>query len=165
MLATNVERIMSQPVVGVSPAMPASEALELAQEHRIHHLAVVEHGHAIGMVCTCNLEDSEPLASVRASMRCPPLSTGCLASAEEALQLMNRHQVGSLLVLNDRKLVGIVTRRDLQQSGLAMFEDPRGFCSCCGSLAHLRAHVTGALCADCADRSRASQVYEHGGGD
>jgi CBS-domain-containing membrane protein len=146
--------------------MPAALALELAYQHRVHHLPVVVHEAAIGMVCTCDLQDAKPTDSVSSTMRSPPLSTSPDTLGDEALTLMNTHRVGSLLITEAGRILGIVTRKDLSIAGVAMFEDPRGFCSCCGSIAHLKEHATGALCADCFGRSTSSEgQLDHGGGD
>lgn len=165
MIAEPIQRIMSTPIVSVTPAMHASDALELAYEHKVHHLPVVEHGNAVGIVCTCDLEEAPPTAQVNSSMRSPPISTHPAALADEALELMNTHRVGSLIVVEGEHLVGIVTRQDLMRSGASMFEDPRGFCSCCGSIAHLRPHATGALCNECWSRSSGEFQLDQGGGD
>lgn len=165
MTAVPIERIMSTPVVSVTPAMHASDALELAYEHRVHHLPVVDHGRAVGIVCTCDLEDVAPTTQVFSSMRSPPISMHPRALAPDALDLMNTHRIGSLVVVDGERLLGIVTRQDLLKSGTPMFEDPRGFCSCCGSIAHLRPHATGALCSECWGRSGGEHQLDHGGGD
>lgn len=159
-----VQQLMSTPVIGVSPVMLVSDALELALQHELHHLPVINRGNALGMVCTCDLEVANPSATVSDSMRCPPASVGLETSGTDALKLMNSRRVGSLLVLEGERPVGIVTRRDLQESGLPM-SDPRGHCSCCSDIAHLRPHVTGALCAECWDRSRPGAPVDLGGGD
>jgi hypothetical protein len=84
----------------------------------------------------------------------------------DALNIMNSHRVGSLVVTDQSRVLGIVTRRDLERAGLPVRDDARGHCSCCGSLGHLREHPTGALCTDCLDRSRMSQSEaDLGGGD
>jgi len=160
-----VEELMSAPVLSVSPAMLAADALDLARQHRLHHLPVVERGNAIGVVCTCDLELAQTSATVSASMHCPPASIWPKTSGAEALEVMNSGRVGSLLVLEGERLVGILTRRDLQTSGIPMHDDPRGYCSCCGGIAHLRPHVTGALCSECLARSQPGASLDHGGGD
>jgi len=160
-----VASIMSVPTVCITPAMRASEALSLAHEHKIHHLPVVEEGIAVGLVCTCDLEDAAPNDTVSASMRHPPIATRPDATWKEALELMNARGVGSLLVVASGELLGVVTRKDEERAGVPMRDDPRGYCSCCGDLEHLRPHPTGALCVDCFDRSKAGAVFDTGGGD
>lgn len=165
MASVRVETLMSKPVVAVTQSMEAAEALELAIQHRVHHLPVVEGDVAVGIVCTCDLEESRPTGSVGLVMKKPALSVVASTLGSEALEIMNAHRVGSLIVLQGDKVMGIVTRRDLARGGLPVMSDPRGHCSCCGSLSHLREHVTGALCADCLSRSRLHDEGEIGGGD
>jgi CBS domain-containing protein len=52
------------------------------------------------------------------------LSIGPQASSLDAAILMNSHKVGSLLVMADRTVVGIITERDLLQRVLAERRDP-----------------------------------------
>lgn len=47
------------------------------------------------------------------------------AVVSEAVQLMNDYKVGSLLVLSEGQLVGIITERDLLQRVLAPCRDPQ----------------------------------------
>lgn len=160
-----VASIMSVPTVCITPAMRASEALGLAHEHRIHHLPVVEEGIAVGVVCTCDLESVAPDDSVSTCMRHPPITTRPDSTWQEALDLMNTRRVGSLLVVSGGHLLGVVTRKDEERAGVEMRDDPRGYCSCCGELEHLRPHATGALCVECMDRARSNAVFDTGGGD
>lgn len=46
------------------------------------------------------------------------------ASALDAAMLMNSHKVGSLLVMDDQTVVGIITERDLLERVLAGRRDP-----------------------------------------
>jgi signal-transduction protein with cAMP-binding, CBS, and nucleotidyltransferase domain len=52
------------------------------------------------------------------------LSTGLRQSALEAAQLMNRHKIGSLLVMEEQTVVGIITERDLLERVLVTRRDP-----------------------------------------
>jgi CBS-domain-containing membrane protein len=128
-------------------------------------MPVIERGILVGVVCTCDLERVPPNLSVSATLHGPPIVTHPQASSQEALGLMNTHRVGSLMVVEDRRILGIVTRQDLDQAGVPMHDDPRGYCSCCGEFEHLREHATGTLCIECFDRSRANASVDQGGGD
>ena len=164
--AARVETLMSKPVVAVVPGIKVADALDLALQHRLHHLPVVDQGTAVGIVCTCDLEEAPVSATVGLVMKKPALSVVPSTLGREALEIMNAHRVGSLVVLDQDRIVGIVTRRDLERAGLPVMSDPRGHCSCCGSLSHLREHITGALCTDCLGRSRLSHDEgEIGGSD
>jgi CBS domain-containing protein len=52
------------------------------------------------------------------------LSIGPQASVLDAAVLMNRHKVGSLLVMDANNVTGIITERDLLQRVLAVCRDP-----------------------------------------
>jgi CBS domain-containing protein len=52
------------------------------------------------------------------------LATNPEATVCDAVQLMNNHKIGSLLVLSEGQLVGIITERDLLQRVLAPCRDP-----------------------------------------
>src|SRR5437588_618466 len=52
------------------------------------------------------------------------LTIGPGATVFEAALLMNEHKIGSLLVLEDGRLVGIITERDILQRVVAQRRDP-----------------------------------------
>ena len=52
------------------------------------------------------------------------LSVGPQATVLDAALLMNEHKIGSLVVLNDGQLVGIITERDILQRVVAVRRDP-----------------------------------------
>jgi CBS domain-containing protein len=52
------------------------------------------------------------------------LSTSPSATVYEAALLMNEHKVGSLMVLQDGRLAGIITERDILQRVVAKRRDP-----------------------------------------
>jgi CBS domain-containing protein len=52
------------------------------------------------------------------------LTIGARATSLDAAQLMNQHKVGSLLVMEEESVVGIITERDLLERVLAGRRDP-----------------------------------------
>jgi CBS domain-containing protein len=52
------------------------------------------------------------------------LSTSPTATVYEAALLMNEHKIGSLLVLREGRLAGIITERDILQRVVAQRRDP-----------------------------------------
>jgi CBS domain-containing protein len=52
------------------------------------------------------------------------LSIGPGATALDAATLMNEHKVGSLLVMDEGRLIGIITERDMLQRVLVARRDP-----------------------------------------
>jgi CBS domain-containing protein len=51
-------------------------------------------------------------------------SIGPRSSALEAATLMNRHKIGSLMVMEEQTVVGIITERDLLERVLVQQRDP-----------------------------------------
>jgi len=47
------------------------------------------------------------------------------ATARKAAELMNRHDIGCLIVVNDSKPIGIVTERDMLKRIVLQLRDPR----------------------------------------
>lgn len=165
---TPVREIMSQAVLGVEPGMRVVDALGFAREHAITHLPVVVAGRAVGVVCTCDLEDAKLDSDVSSIMHAPPVSIGSECLMAEAAATMAEHGVGSVLVLTGERLAGIVTRSDFERVGMAeaAFGDQR--CSVCRSYQHV--HVDPRcgylLCAACRAGARcAKEGSELGGGD
>lgn len=118
---------------------PLSQAL--ASMHAAHVgsiVAIDEHGaprgiftlhDLLGRVATRNLPLETP---IERAMTPDPITIGARASAYEAAQSMAQHRVGHLCVVDDNRLVGVVSERDLfalQRIGLvhlarAIMESP-----------------------------------------
>jgi CBS domain-containing protein len=47
------------------------------------------------------------------------------ATAHEAVQLLNKHKIGCIIILSNDRIVGIVTERDLLQRVLEQCKNPR----------------------------------------
>jgi acetoin utilization protein AcuB len=127
-----VKEIMSRPVVTIKPAASCLTALRQMRETHVRHLAVVDNGGAlVGMVTDRDLrhhlftpaayrelgvtgvDTLLARASVRDVMSSPPFCVGADGELAEAAQRMREHRVGSLAVVDGRRLVGIITETDL----------------------------------------------------
>jgi len=53
------------------------------------------------------------------------VTIGARASVKKAVELMNKHEIGCLIVVNKEKPVGIVTERDMLKRVLLQHKDPR----------------------------------------
>ncbi|HYO94316.1 MAG TPA: CBS domain-containing protein [Polyangiaceae bacterium] len=150
-----VAAVMTTPVWALTPETPVNEALQFAQEHDIHHLPLVRRDEPVGFVCTCDLQELSLNLPVARVMH-PPVTIDQQASCADAVQLMDRSKVGSLLVTGEHGVVGIVTREDLSDASAALASDDSWHCTCCGSLQHLRTPAQGGapLCLDCLQRAR-----------
>lgn len=108
----------------VSPDDPLSFAARILQEHRFHHLPVVEGGRLVGILSDTDLRNASFAAMpeeggaaedgpVRGAMRTEVWSVTPDDSVEDALLILTKEKFGALPVLSGDRLVGIITRADL----------------------------------------------------
>jgi acetoin utilization protein AcuB len=105
-------------------------ARELCERHRVNQLPVVTNDKLVGIVTDRDLRDAFPSIAEQArhpsearrdtaSLRVEDVMTANVLtvletdSIERAAMIMRRERVGSLPVLRDERLVGILTRTDL----------------------------------------------------
>ncbi|MCX5570176.1 CBS domain-containing protein [Kaistia nematophila] len=137
-----VETVMTSPVISISPSTTIAEAARLMLSHRISGLPVVsEDGALVGMVSEGDFLRRGELGTqqkrswwlelfsgqgqaaedyVRAHgrkvgevMTKGVFTTNREASLEEVVELMSRHGIKRLPVVDNGKLIGIVSRSDL----------------------------------------------------
>jgi CBS domain-containing protein len=109
---------MSVDVITVEADAPASVARASMRRHRIRHLVVVEGERLVGIVSERDLGGTRGAASrrdrsVRDLMAADPVSATPSTTLRQAANLMRGRTVGCLLVVEDGRLVGIVTTTDL----------------------------------------------------
>ena len=115
-----VEEIMSTHVRTVGVADSAELAWERMRLHRIHHLVVVRDGDILGVITDRDLggrrgRDLREGRSVRDLMT-PAVTTATPdTTVREAANLMRGHGAGCLPVVENGRLVGIVTVWDLME--------------------------------------------------
>jgi Mg/Co/Ni transporter MgtE len=125
----------------------------------------------LGVCCVCDLEQAATGARVRHVMHDERLWVEANADADEALALMESHQVTCLPVLERGRLSGVITLHALQRFGVMGAEEER--CSACGSTEHVACVRCGrrrarGLCMDCVRKSEPPEPgweLELGGGD
>jgi acetoin utilization protein AcuB len=113
-----IAEIMSARVRTVGLADSAELAWDRMRLHRIHHLVVVHDSEIVGMITDRDLgskhgESLREGRSVRDLMTAGVITINSGATVREAANLMRGHRAGSLAVVDDGKLVGIVTVWDL----------------------------------------------------
>ena len=134
---------MTSPVKTVKPLDPVTRARELLEENRINQLAVVENHRLLGIVTDRDLRDAVPSildvlrqdlregrrsfsspeeVSVEMVMTTNPLTVHPDARLAEAAHLLRRERIGAVPVVEDNRLVGIVTRSDLLEAFLTGIE-------------------------------------------
>ena len=118
-----VKDVMKSPVLSVGPEMTLEEAYRLLLEKGIRHLPVVKDGKLLGIVtdrdirlATSHLNPKGPCpgcTQVGEVMTKEVVTAHPLDPVEEAARVMRHRKIGSLPVLEDGEIVGIVTGIDL----------------------------------------------------
>lgn len=119
------------PIV-TTPRTKLSEAHRLMVEHNIRYLPVVNHDRLVGILTRWDIHKTESLDGgdlrsqllesildrliVREMMACAPAVISPDATIEEAAGLMVEHRIGGLPVVEDNKLVGMITETDISMS-------------------------------------------------
>ncbi len=124
-----VRELMKDTLITVSPDTPVFEARQLMHKQQIRHLLVTDHGRLVG-VCTdrdIRLNLPSPATSLSVwevnyllarltigqVMTKNVISVPLERDAREAARLMLDHRIGALPVIDNDKLIGILTETDL----------------------------------------------------
>jgi acetoin utilization protein AcuB len=124
-----VRDIMTSPVVSIEPDITLEEAYRTMQLKGIRHLPVVAGGKLVGVITDRDLrlatstlasEPFKPGSRVAGSM-CRAVETAdAMDPVEEAARKMRAMKIGCLPVVDDGRLVGIVTGLDLLDALMRM---------------------------------------------
>ena len=106
--------IMSSPVATVGPDESVGRALERMRIDGIHHLVVVDGKELIGVIGERDLSERQH-AGERVGERVipPPVVVGPRTTVREAANLLRGRLLGCLPIVENDKLVGVVTISDL----------------------------------------------------
>ena len=120
-----VGQIMSQKIVTISPDKRVGQALKLMQKHQIRHLPVMEQNRMVGWITSRDLREillASMLEEITVGdvMVQAPLSVTPDTEVEEAARLIHEHKIGGMPVMEDDKLVGVITMLDLISAFIAM---------------------------------------------
>ena len=117
-----VARRMSRDPIAIAPEASIQEAIELMKTHSIRHLAVVdEQERLVGWVSDTELRGVfiasmiEEL-TVGDVMIADPITVSSTDVLEQAALLISKHKIGGMPVLEDGKLVGIITVVDILEA-------------------------------------------------
>lgn len=134
-----VKNFMSTPVVSVSPNDTIADTLALMREKQINRMPVVDKGKVVGLVTDGDLREISPSpattlsifelnylvaktaireVAVKHVISCTPNT-----KIEDAALLMREHKIGGLPVVEDGRLVGMITQTDIFDA----FLDTLGF--------------------------------------
>lgn len=109
--------IMSFPVVSVGPDTPMREVQALMNSHKIRGVMVTEGDEILGIIVLWDFKkvkkDNQWDSPVKAFMARNILSIGPGEAPTTAARIMIENDVGHLPVVQDNKMIGIVTRTDI----------------------------------------------------
>jgi acetoin utilization protein AcuB len=114
---------MTQHPVIVSPQDILATAQEKMTTGHFRRLPVVHDGALVGILTDRDVRRHvgvEERTRVAAAMTETPLTVSPATIVEEAVQLMLKHQIGGLPVVENGKVVGIITTSDILQAFLEM---------------------------------------------
>ena len=124
----NVRDIMTTNVVTIPSNTTITDAKRLMQAHRVRRLPVVDKGKLVGIVTERRLESVSPSKAtsltvwelsylldktpVKEIMEKDVIAVPPDMSAEESLAIAQSNKVGSLVVVEDNRVVGLTTTND-----------------------------------------------------
>jgi len=113
-----VARRMVSTVITITPSATVNDALHLLHQNNIRHLPVVEREQFVGFVSETDLRQVLLLPGgndirIKDVMNKDPVTIGPEENLEEAARRIYQHKIGGLPVLEDGRLVGIVTVGDI----------------------------------------------------
>lgn len=117
-----IKEIMQHELTSISPDTKLSDAYSLMQKKNIRHLPIVDGDKLVGIVTDRDLRLStsrlakhpfEPEEAVKSIMSHPVKTTHPSDPIESATEMMREQKIGCLPVVENMKLVGIVTITDM----------------------------------------------------
>lgn len=114
----NIEKVMRKPVVTIRPDQSLHNAAELMQKKGIGSVVVVEDGKPTGIITERDFvrlvaKKLPSNTSVREAMMTPVITCESERKVTEAFVMMAVNKIDHLPITKKKKLVGIVTTRDL----------------------------------------------------
>lgn len=130
-----IEAIMSSNLITVAPSATLAEARTLMHENRIHHIPVVADDHLVGLITLTNvlaatdsfLRDPQNRIhandiSIKDAMVEDVATVDVSASLRQAALFLEKHKIGCLPVMDNSKLVGIITDTDFVAVAINLLE-------------------------------------------
>ncbi len=111
-----VSEVMTRGVASVSADGSAEGALRQMKTKRIHHLVATRDGKVVGVVSSRDLESlgsSRQIQVVADVMSSPAVTAAPDMTLRKAANLLRGRTIGCLLVMDEGKLVGILTITDV----------------------------------------------------
>ena len=115
--SVQISDLMSFPVITVPPDTPMSSVAKLLRDRGFSGVPVVEEGHLVGMISRRDfrkLRSNKQLGSpVKAFMKRDVLFIEPGKSPLQAARIMVRHDIGRLPIVDQERLIGLITRSDV----------------------------------------------------
>jgi Zn-dependent protease len=109
--------MMSRPVISVSQTLPVSQVINMMYSSKHLGFPVIERDTLIGMVTLADVNRTGPVdreaMQVRDIMTRDPITLPPTAPVIDALKIMSARNFGRIPVVQDGKVLGIVTRTDI----------------------------------------------------
>jgi len=120
-----IRRKMSHRPITISPDKTVLDALDVMKQNSIRHLPVVDGKKFVGFVSEFDLREVRllPLSEeimVRDVMIKDPVTISPEESLEDAARLISKYKIGGLPVLENGKLVGVITSKDILAAFIEM---------------------------------------------
>lgn len=113
----------------IGVALALSDAKNMMRAHRIRHLPVLDAGELVGMVSERDIQMVESLSSlnpddvpIEEAMSQAPYTVAPTAPLEVVARHMAKHKLGSAVVLDANKVVGVFTTTDGMRALADMLE-------------------------------------------
>lgn len=173
-----VKEAMKTNLAVVDPSMTVIDAAKLMKKRKIGNVIVVQDSHPVGILTESDIirkvlaEEKNPTkVTVREAMSTPILIIDPYVSLEDAMKKMSKCNIRRLPVIENDKLIGIITLKDISRISPILHEISRewyditmrdetfykkqvfsGKCEDCNTLSANLRNVDGRLlCDDCID--------------
>jgi Zn-dependent protease/predicted transcriptional regulator len=112
-----VGEMMSSPVITVPPNMPVSQVIDMMYASKHLGFPVVERDQLTGMITLIDVNRTSPIdreaMQVRDVMTRDPIALPPAALVIEALKIMSAYDIERIPIVQDDRIIGIVTRMDI----------------------------------------------------
>lgn len=114
-----IRQVMNRNVVAISPEATLKEASKVMAEAKIGSLVVVENDKLVGIITNSDVTKAIALGKdpeftlVKEIMSSPVITINPEKSLEDAVNLMMEKRIKRLVVVENKKIVGIITASDI----------------------------------------------------